>query len=146
MRPLSIYLPILITAFIFFGASAHAKTLGDLNKVEAASDLFMSQIMAGEVSSAFSLISAYLAVEPTAFAESGKKAELALNQLNTKMGKPLSYSLLKKQSVGEHFHKLTYLLKYQSVAIVWEINYYQPSEGWKLIDINSNTNINDLFN
>lgn len=126
-------------------ALSFAKTLEDTAKVDKVSDFFMSQILAGEVPSAFALISAYLGVDLAPFEERGKKAELNLNQLNSSLGKPLSYALLEKQAVGEHFYKLIYLLKYESAALVWEINYYQPSEGWKLVDVNFNTNINALF-
>ena len=105
----------------------------------------MSQILSGETSAAFALIAAYLGVDAEPFEERGKKAELSLTQLNSSLGKPLSYSLLEKQSVGDHFYKVIYLLKYETAALVWEINYYQPDKGWKLVDINFNTDINALF-
>tara|TARA_R110001592_G_scaffold7126_1_gene40158 strand:- start:24595 stop:25032 length:438 start_codon:yes stop_codon:yes gene_type:complete len=135
----------ILLSLIFISSLSQAKTLEDIKKADKVTDYFMSQILAGEVSSAFSLISAYLGVDAASFEERGKKAELNLSQLNSSLGKPLSYALLEKQAVGEHFYKMIYLLKYESAALVWEINYYQPSDGWKLVDINFNTDINSLF-
>ncbi len=123
----------------------HAKVLEDTTKVDKVSDYFMTQIVNGEVSAAFSLISAYLGVDQAAFEERGKKAELSLSQLSKTLGKPLAHALLEKQAVGDHFYKVIYLLKYESAALVWELNYYQPQQGWKLVDINFNTDINALF-
>lgn len=139
---------LLLTSFFsifLFAASSHAKVLEDKSKVDKVSDFFMSQILTGDTLAAYSLISAYLGVDGAPFEEQGKKAALGLTTLNNNLGKPLSYALLEKQSVGEHFYKVIYLLKYESAAVIWEINYYQPSDGWKLVDINYNTNINSLF-
>ena len=74
-----------------------------------------------------------------------KRNVCELKQLKTNLGKPLSYALLEKESVGNHFYQVTYLLKYESAALVWKLNYYQPQQGWKLVDISYNTDINALF-
>ena len=105
----------------------------------------MGQLVAGEIEAGYSLMSAYLGVDINAFVEKGKKAEADIKQLQQSIGKPLSLALLKEESVGEHFYKLTYLLKYQAAALVWEINYYQPDSGWKLVDVSFNGDINALF-
>ncbi|MFT6028479.1 MAG: hypothetical protein ACI8O8_000203 [Oleiphilaceae bacterium] len=135
----------IVLLLLSFANLSHGKTLENTSKINKVSDFFMSQILTGETSSAFSLISVYLGVDAASFDERGKKAEVSLNQLNSSLGKPLSYALLEKQAVGEHFYKVIYLLKYDSAALVWEINFYQPSDGWKLVDINFNTDINALF-
>lgn len=135
----------LILLLALFANSLQAKVLEDTDKADKVSDHFMSQIAQGEVSAAFSLIGVYLGVDAAGFEERGKKAEMSLSQLNKTLGKPLSYALLEKQAVGNHFYKIIYLLKYESAALVWEINYYQPQEGWKLVDITFNTDINALF-
>lgn len=140
-------LKIFFTLCLFLGLSslANAKTLENTDKVDKVSDHFMSQILSGEVASAYSLIAAYLGVDAASFEERSKKTELNLSQLNTKLGKPLSVALLEKKSVSDHFYKTIYLLKYETAALIWELNYYQPTEGWKLVDISYNTDINSLF-
>jgi len=105
----------------------------------------MSQLVSGDFESAYSLMSSYIGVDSQKFEERGKKAAQALKQINQSQGKPLSFAQLKSQSVGEHFYKITYLLKYQAAALIWELNYYQPEQGWKLVDVSYNTDINALF-
>ena len=126
--------------------SASAKELSDTKKIAQVSEYFMGQLLSGEIESGYSLMSAYLGVDINGFIEKGKKADNDIRQLQNSIGKPLSYALLKQENVGEHFYKLTYLLKYQAAALVWEINYYQPDSGWKLVDISFNGDINALFN
>jgi hypothetical protein len=145
-RPKSFsFLNILLFVSLIPVTQLHAKTLEDTGKIDKVSDYFMSQIATGDVNGAFSLIAAYLGVDPAGFEERGKKADTSLAQLNKKLGKPLSYALLEKQAVGDHFYKTIYLLKYESAALVWELNYYQPQQGWKLVDISYNADINALF-
>jgi|TARA_R110001599_G_scaffold41379_2_gene125187 hypothetical protein len=136
---------ILLIILLSISSLSYAKSLEDTDKVDKVSNFFMSQILSGDVPAAFALIATYLGVDAVSFEERGKKAELSLTQLNSSLGKPLSYALLEKQAVGDHFYKVIYLLKYETAALVWEINYYQPNAGWKLVDINFNTDINALF-
>ena len=128
-----------------FSTTAPAKSLPSIDKIIQTSDFFMEQLTKGEVESAYSLISAYLGLNLEAFLERGNKTSQDLKQLEKKIGKPLSYAQLKQQNVGEHFVKVTYLLKYETAALIWELNYYQPENGWKLVDITFNGNINTLF-
>lgn len=137
-----------LTTAVFFLlslSSAQAKPLPSLQKIEKASDYFMTQLTQGEFEAAYSLMSAYIGFDMERFLEKGKKAEATLKSLEQKAGKPLSYALLKKESVDGHFYKLSYLLKYQNAALVWELNYYQPEKGWNLVDISFHGNINELF-
>lgn len=134
---------IIILSLIF--SSASAKTLQSKDKINKVSDYFMNQVVNGEYESSYSLMSAYAGVNAAQFEERGKRITQDLKQLEQSQGKPLAFALLKQQSVDEHFYKITYLLKYPSAAIVWELNYYQPTTGWKLVDISYNTNINALF-
>jgi len=105
----------------------------------------MSQVLSGEVEAAYSLLSAYAGIDLEQFIERGKKVANDMKQLEKSAGKPLSFDLLETQSVGEHFYKITYLLKYETVALVWSLNYYQPKQGWKLVDVSFNGDINSLF-
>lgn len=122
-----------------------AKTIPNKEKIDKISEHFMSQLHAGEIESAFNIMSAYLGVDMQQFLDRGKKVQLDMQQFQKKVGNPLSYALLDKKSVGEHFYKVTYLMKYETAALVWEINYYQPDNGWKLVDVSFNANINALF-
>lgn len=122
-----------------------AKTLSNTDKVDQASAHFMQQILKGEREAAYQLISAYVGVNPGAFMERADKNSRDIARFEQSAGKALSVAKLKTQRVAEHFYKHTYLLKYPSAAIVWELNYYQPEQGWVLVDISFNADINALF-
>lgn len=143
---LNSYLKLIISlCFCAIAGFSQAKTLPSKAKVDQASEFFMSQLLVGDIETAYTLMSAYQGVDMNAFIERSKKVEQDLANLQKSIGKPLSYALLKQQSVAEHFYKVSYLLKYESAALVWELNYYQPSTGWKLVDITFNGDINALF-
>lgn len=125
--------------------TAYAKTLANNDKVDKASDFFMAQIQKGEFEAAYSLMSAYAGVDLEAFLERGQKTATEITQLQKATGEPLSVAKLKTQNIGEHFYKITYLVKYRSAALVWELNYYQPESGWVLVDVAYNANIDALF-
>ena len=141
---LKISLSLLILFFAFF-SHVHAKPIENKDKADKVSNYFMGQILNGEVEEAYSLLSAYAGIDLEQFIERGKKVANDMKQLEKSSGKPLSFDLLETQSVGEHFYKITYLLKYETVALIWNINYYQPDNGWKLVDISFNGDINALF-
>ena len=135
----------LVLSTFLFSLNTHASGLSDKAKIEKVSEHFMEQVLAGEVSDAYALMSAYVGIDLAAFNERGKQVSTSMEKLKASAGKPLSYALVKKQEVEGHFYKLTYLLKYPSAALLWELNYYQPEAGWYLVDISFNTNINKLF-
>ena len=138
-------LTIIVTLLCLISLPAHSKVLANKQKVDQASEFFMTQIKSGEVESAFSIMSAYLGVSMEQFLERGQKAGLDMKQFQSRVGAPLSFAHLSSKSVGEHFYKVTYLLKYETAALIWELNYYQPEKGWKLVDISFNADINKLF-
>lgn len=138
---------ILLLCLLLALTSTHtwSKTLPNEKKIIQTSKYFMEQLSQGETESAYQLISAYLGVDMEAFLQRGAKVAQDLKQLETRIGKPLGYALLKESRVGDHFYKMRYLLKYETAALIWELNYYQPTEGWKLVDVTFNTDINALF-
>jgi hypothetical protein len=142
---LRILQPTLLLLLIICFSQAHAKPLASKEKADKVSDFFMTQILNGEIEAAYSLLSAYIGVDMEQFTERGKKTASDMKQLEQRAGKPLSFALLEKNSVGEHFYKVSYLLKYQTIALIWNINFYQPEQGWNLVDVSYNGDINSLF-
>lgn len=134
-----------LTLVALFSTQVKAKTLASQEKMDKISEQFMSQVQAGEFETAYTILSAYLGVDMQGFLDRGKKVQQDMQQFQQNVGKPISYALLEKQSVGEHFYKVVYLLKYDTAALIWEINFYQPDQGWKLVDVSFNANINALF-
>lgn len=124
---------------------SYAKSLPDVDKARAMAEAFMQQLITGEAEAGYSTLSAYVGVDFEQFNARGKKLVSDLQQVESRVGKPLSYDYLAAQSVKQHLLKLTYLLKYPSAAVVWEFNFYQPQNGWQLVDVSYHTNINTLF-
>lgn len=137
--------PLLLTLALLSAATCHAKSLADADKVKHLADTFMQQLLKGEAEPGYSTLSAYIGVDFEQFTARGKKLVGDLQQIETRVGKPVSYDLLATQSVKNHLLKLTYLLKYPNAAVVWELNFYQPQNGWQLVDVSYHTNINALF-
>ena len=136
----------LFILFVILSSQAHAKPIENKEKTDKVSHYFMDQVLKGEVEAAYSLLSAYAGIDLEQFIERGKKVANDMKQLEKSAGKPLSFALLETQSVGEHFYKITYLLKYETVALIWSLNFYQPDQGWKLVHVSFNGDINSLFN
>lgn len=136
---------IALVLFSLTSTLAHAKALADTDKARALADAFMQQLTSGEVEAGYSTLSAYVGVDFEQFNARGKKMLSDLQQIETRVGKPLSYDHLATQAVKQHLLKLTYLLKYPSAAVIWEFNFYQPQNGWQLVDVSYHTNINALF-
>lgn len=128
-----------------FSTGSFAKSLPNTGKVLQESELFMSQLASGDAETAINLISVYLGIDANAFNQRAQKIVNDMRRINESAGKPLSFAKLDEQSIGDHFFKVRYLLKYQQAAIVWEINFYQPEKGWQLVDISFNTDIDALF-
>jgi hypothetical protein len=137
----------LIAALFLLLSSSHvlAKSIADKAKMDSISETFMAQVAMGETEAALSLISAYIGVDAAQFQQRGQSIIGDMKQISVSAGQPISKALLKKQSVQDHFYKITYLLKFARAALVWELNYYQADKGWHLVDVSFNTDINALF-
>ncbi|KZZ49854.1 hypothetical protein A3758_13450 [Oleiphilus sp. HI0118] len=136
----------LILAFsLFSSATVLAKSLPNTQKIIQETDLFMSNLAKGDAETAINLISIYLGIDAEQFSQRAQKIISDMKRINASAGNPIAYAKLDEQSIGDHFFKARYLLKYQQAAIVWEINFYQPENGWRLVDISFNADINALF-
>ncbi len=125
--------------------SLQAKTLSDREKVDQLSERFMEQVQKGDYENAYTLLSAYLGVDFEQFNKRAQKVNNDMQLVLQSTGAALSFDLLKKESVKDHFYKISYLLKFQSAALIWELNYYQPENGWVLVDVSYNADIDALF-
>lgn len=138
-------LALIFTLSLFASATSLAKSLPSTQKITQETDLFMSNLASGDAETAINLISVYLGIDADQFNQRAQKIISDMKRINASAGKPLAFAKLDEQSIGDHFFQVRYLLKYQQAAIVWEINFYQPESGWRLVDISFNTDIDALF-
>jgi len=105
----------------------------------------MSTLLKGNTEQAYKDIIPTAGEEKERFTQQGMSVSTYMTKVREQIGEPVSFDLITTQSIKDHFFKQKYLLKFDNAAIVWEINYYQPREGWKLVDITYNTDIEALF-
>ena len=145
IRTVSAFVTLISFLYLLSAPSLAAKSLDSLKRVDQTGEQFMTQVQDGDVESAYALLSAYAGVNIEGFLARGEKVAQDLKKLEKNVGKPISYAKLKTQNIGEHFYKITYLLKYKTAAVIWELNYYQPEQGWLLVDVAYHADINRLF-
>ncbi len=138
-------LALVFTLSLFASATSLAKSLPSTQKITQETDLFMSNLASGDAETAINLISVYLGIDADQFNQRAQKIVNDMKRINASAGKPIAFAKLDEQSIEDHFFQVRYLLKYQQAAIVWEINFYQPESGWRLVDISFNTDIDALF-
>lgn len=141
---------VMLTTLFFFNNLASASTSAPENQSSKESlkkigDQFMSTILKGNTEQAYKDIIPATGDEKERFTQIGMRVTAEMKKLREQIGEPLSFDFITAQSIKDHFFKQIYLLKFNNAAIVWEINYYQPNQGWKIVEINYNANFDDLF-
>ncbi|MFD2229414.1 hypothetical protein [Alkalimarinus sediminis] len=111
---------------------------------KAGSD-FMSLLLKGRTEQAYQTLLAEVGGDSDRLNQQATDVAAFMLKVREQLGDPISYDLITTDSIKNHFFKQKYLLKFDNAAIVWEINYYQPRDGWKLVDVAYNTDIDALF-
>jgi len=110
-----------------------------------AGDSFMSLLLKGKTEQAYKELLTEVGGDTARLTQQATEMATFMVKVREQLGEPISYDLITTDSIKEHFFKQKYLLKFDNAAIVWEVNYYQPREGWKLVDVAYNTDIDALF-
>lgn len=105
----------------------------------------MSLLLKGNTERAYKELISEVGGDSERLSQQAAEVATFMTKVRDQLGEPISYDLITTGSIKEHFYKQKYLLKFDNAAIVWEINYYQPRKGWKLVDIAYNTDIDALF-
>ena len=114
-------------------------------KLSKAGGNFMSLLLKGKTEQAYKALLSEVGGDTERLTQQATEMATFMVKVREQLGEPISYDLITTGSIKEHFYKQKYLLKFDNAAIVWEINYYQPREGWKLVDVAYNTDIDALF-
>ncbi len=141
-----LFLVAILTTLFFFNNLASASESPNTNEdLKKTGDQFMSALLKGNTEQAYKEIIPVAGTEKERFTQQGLSVSAYMTKVREQIGEPVSFDLIATQSIKDHFFKQKYLLKFDNAAIVWEINYYQPTQGWKLVDITYNTDIEALF-
>ncbi len=123
-------------------AESTTDTKGTLSK---AGDHFMSLLLKGNTELAYKDLISTVGGDVERLNQQASDVSSFMVKVREQLGEPISYDLITTDSIKEHFFKQKYLLKFENAAIVWEVNYYQPKNDWKLVDVTYNTDIDALF-
>lgn len=115
------------------------------NKLNNAGDQFMSLLKTGKTEQAYKDLLIAVGGDSERLQQQATEVASFMLKVREQLGNPIAYDLIDTDHIKTHFFKQIYLLKFDNAAIVWEINYYQPSNGWKLVDVAYNTDIDALF-
>lgn len=135
----------LTTTIVFSTSHLFADTLNDYDKVSKQSAQFIGLIESGKAADAYDLLSRYVTASNAEFESIKSKALSNIEMINVELGKPLGSALLKREVVSTHFERYSYLVKYKKAAIVWQITWYQPQDGWQVIAVNFSANIDPFY-
>lgn len=132
----------LLAAVWSFNSLATPKGADQLDSV---GEKFMASIMSAKTKQAYTDLSPIVGVNLEQFNQAGEQAAGYMEKVRERIGEPLSFDLISTQKIKQHFIKQTYLLKFKTAALVWELTYYRPEAEWKLVGINYSTDIDALF-
>ncbi len=128
-----------------FGSTLHAAKLENRNEMLTLSTEFIEQVAQEKTEKAYRNIQRYAIASD---AEFGSILEQALKQsklIETELGRSTGHALIRKETIGNAFERHTWLIKYQKAALVWQITYYQAEEGWQVMAINFNADVEPLY-
>ena len=124
---------------------ANAADFNALAAMDKAVQQFMDRADEANINGAYQGMRPYLGVNADAYDTSADKADKYFQQVFDKVGKPIGAEIVRRESIGNDFYKVTTLQKYDTAAFAWEFTFYQPKSGWKLVGISYGTEIGDLY-
>ncbi|MFE8070842.1 hypothetical protein QQM79_07265 [Marinobacteraceae bacterium S3BR75-40.1] len=134
-----------LLALLCFAITAHAEPLKDKEAVGKATDQFLTAATDGDIAKAYAGIRNAVGVDVEAFDNSGDKAAGYFKKVFEQVGKPLAWDRVRTEHIKDHLLRITYLQKFQQAALFWEFTFYQPTEGWSLVNISYGTDLSHLY-
>lgn len=137
---------LLISLVIVPPAALSAQDAGSVEGIEEICETFLQSIISGDYNNAF----AYLQSKPTSIQEK-EFSEIELSRIQQDKtirqiyGKPLGIQRVSRQNVSDTALKLVYLVLREEIPIRWKFIYYKPEKEWKLIAIEFDDLLEEIF-
>ena len=112
---------------------------GDL---EQASELFMSNAVAGDLGAAYRAIAPY---RPRRAQVPLDDVESRRQSIRKRLGLSLGFERLAAERVGARLVRTTYLERFDSGALVWRFLFYRADASWQLMSLERSEDLGDLF-
>ena len=119
--------------------------LADRNAIQKTTDAFMKRLEEGRVLAAYREMKRVLGVDSRPFMKDAEKARKFFKQVRDRVGEPLESALVKTDTIEDHFHRLSYLQKFESAALHWQFTFYRPREEWVLVGVSYSTSLDSLY-
>ena len=110
--------------------------------LEQASELFLSNVVAGDVGAAYRAIAPYRsggAQVPLSDAESQRQS------VRKRLGLSLGFDRLALEPAGARLVRITYLERFDAGALVWRFLFYRADASWQLMSLERSEDLGDLF-
>ena len=99
----------------------------------------------GDFQKAFSLVKTNTVIESTQIDMLYAQTESQLNMLNKKYGRDNGFEQVGEMKLGNSLLKKVYIQKYNYIPLRWIFIFYNPGNGWKLIQFSFDEDYKELF-
>lgn len=144
LRPVLTTLLILTTA-ANVQADDDSEGLKDHQAIREKTEHFMDRLNEGRVLAAYKDMKAILGVDSEPFMEDAEKARKFFGQVRDRVGEPLESARVRRESIDGHFHRQSYLQKFESAALHWQFTFYRPADEWVLVGVSYSTDLEALY-
>ncbi|MDX1755462.1 MAG: hypothetical protein R3175_05310 [Marinobacter sp.] len=139
-----LFLIVLLALFVPNAAVADG-TLSDKTGVHRHTEAFMAQVIDNEIQAAYRQLRPHLGVAAEPYDQSATEAADYFERVNERVGAPLAASHVRTETIGDDFHRETWLQKFETAAIAWTFTFYRPRDAWKLVGVSYSTDIEPLY-
>lgn len=109
--------------------------LGTKKDMEKLCEKFLDEIVKENYEEGFNVIKPYFPVPEDLFEGIKKQTSEQLPGVKQKYGKPIGYTLVKKEDAGGIFLRYSYAQTYEVSVIRWVFIFYKPEKKWLLNSI-----------
>lgn len=106
---------------------------------------FMERLDDGRVLAAYKAMKEVLGVDTEPFMKDAEKARKFFGQVRDRVGEPLGATRVKRESIDNHFHRQSYLQKFETAALHWQFTFYRPADEWVLVGVSYSTELGPLY-
>ena len=136
---------ILVMGFLMIAGNSLADTLKNEVKMKALTDRIMQKVSTNDLTSAFSIMKAYVPISETEVDAVAIQSKAQREQYGKRYGSPIGFEFISSKKVGESLLRLQYIEKTEKHALPWSFCFYRTSKGWTLNTFQWNDQFQRLF-
>jgi len=131
-----------VVLVLFLGVLLCSAAVGQKANYGKKIDKFLAGILKGEIDKSYDALFAGTVIEP-------KKQAIQMIKEQTRTifnlyGKKIASEFIKQQNYGDSVLRLVYIIKCESLPVIYEFYFYKATSDWKLINMNVSDQLNLL--